>query len=201
MRFLISLWRMVGNAPLGQLSASSIVKFSLQTHFEGMRSDSQPYLRLNASWNSLLFNEKLYSSRGNVVSQLEDPLSLASSAALDRWSGSLRLEAFSASCFLLSDFTLRLICFCSVMVSSLSLYCQSRMSLVIGPQMSLEAWRWDGDVRSGIARPPRRQGSARSSRSTSEMADLPVRAGMNLFLMMSSTGARRSPVPGVVRIE
>ena len=55
------------------------------------------------------------------------------------------------------------------------------MSLVIGPQMSLEAWRWDGDndVRSGIARPPRRQGSARSSRSTSEMADLPVRAGMN----------------------
>ena len=54
-----------------------------------------------------------------------------------------------------------------------------------------EAWRWDGDneVRSGIARPPRRQGSARSSRSTSEMADLPVRAGMNLFLMMSSTGA------------
>ena len=138
-----------------------------------------------------------------MVSQLEDPLSLASSAALDRWSGSLRLEAFSASCFLLSDFTLHLICFCSVMVSSLSLYCRSRMSLVIGPQMSLEAWRWDGDndVRSEIARPPRRQGSARSSHSTSEMADLPVRAGMNLFLMMSSTGARRSPVPGVVRME
>ena len=44
-----------------------------------------------------------------MVSQLEDPLSLASSAALGRWSGSLRLEAFSASCFLLSDFTLRLI--------------------------------------------------------------------------------------------
>ena len=30
---LISLWRMVGNAPLEQLSAWSIVKFSLQTHF------------------------------------------------------------------------------------------------------------------------------------------------------------------------
>ena len=138
-----------------------------------------------------------------MASQLEDPLSLASSAALDRWSGILRLEAFSVSCFLLFDFILHLICFCSVMVSSLSLYCRSKMSLVIGPQMSLEAWRWDGDndVRSGIARPLRRQGSARSSHSTSEMADLPVRAGMNLFLMMSSTGARRSPVPGVERME
>ena len=77
MRFLISLWRMVGNAPLGQLSAWSIVKFSLQTHFEGMRSGSQPYLRLSASRNSLLVNEKLYSSRGNVFSQLEDPLVLS----------------------------------------------------------------------------------------------------------------------------
>ena len=139
MRFLISLWRMVGNAPLGQLSAWSIVKLSLQTHFEGMRSGSQPYLRLNASWNLLLFKEKLYFSRGNAVSQLEDPLSLGSSAALDRCSGSLRLEAFSISCFLLSDFTLRLISFCSVMASSLILYCRSRMSLVIGPQISLEA--------------------------------------------------------------
>ena len=63
-----------------------------------------------------------------MVSQLEDPLSLASSAALDRWSGSLRLEAFSASCFLLSDFTLRLICFCSVMVSSLSLSVKDELS-------------------------------------------------------------------------
>ena len=69
----------------------------------------------------------------------------------------LRLEAFTASCFLFSDFTLCLICFCSVMASLLILCCRSRISLVIGPQMSLEAWRWDSDDdgRSGIARPPR----------------------------------------------
>ena len=40
-------------------------------------------------------------------------------------------------------------------------------------------------VKSGISRPPRRQGSASSSRSASEIEALPVKAGMNSCLMMS----------------
>ena len=86
---------MVGSAPRGQLSAWSMVKLSLHTHVEGILSGIHPYLRLMASRNSLLVRENPYFSRGIAVSQLEDPLSLASSVALDKWSGKLRLEALS----------------------------------------------------------------------------------------------------------
>ena len=79
----------------GQLGAWSKVKFSLQTHLEDNLSGSQSYLRCKASQNSLLLREKLYSSKGSVVSQLEDPFSLESCTALDKWSGRLKLEAFS----------------------------------------------------------------------------------------------------------
>ena len=59
---------------MGALRAGSMVKLSLQTHFAGSLSGSHPYLKLTASLNSLFDSDKLYFSRGNAVSQLEDPL-------------------------------------------------------------------------------------------------------------------------------
>ena len=66
------------------------------------------------------------------------------------------------------------------------------MSLVIGLQISWEAQKWyvDEEMKSGIPRPPKRQGSASSSRLRSEIAGLPVRVGMSLCLMMLSMGSR-----------
>ena len=102
MRFLILWWWMVGNAPRGQPSAWSVVKFSLKAHLEGIRYDSQLYLRLSVSRNSILGREILCSSRGDVISQLEDPLSWASSAALNRWWADWGLWPLHLSFFLLS---------------------------------------------------------------------------------------------------
>ena len=55
-------------------------------------------------------------------------------------------------------------------------------------------------MRLAIAKPPSRHGSASSSRSRSEIFDLPVSAGRNLFLMMSSIGERRLSMSRVVLI-
>ena len=49
-----------------------------------------------------------------------------------------------------------------------------------------------------IPRPPRRDGRASSSRSTSLSTDWPVMAGRNLYLMASSRGRRRSLILGIV---
>ena len=45
---------------------------------------------------------------------------------------------------------------------------------------------------------PSQQGSASNSLSESEIADLLVKAGRNLCLIMFSIGERNLPVPGVV---
>ena len=59
---------------------------------------------------------------------------------------------------------------------------------------------WLQDI-TGLLRlkPPRRAGRAKRSLSASLTQSLPVRAGMNLDLMASSRGCRRSAMSGTVR--
>ena len=120
---LISLCHILGKAPLGQLSAWSMVKVSLHTHLEGILSGNQPYLKDRASLKSLLDRWNPYFSSGRVASQEDEHLSWASSAALERWSGKLRAEALAASLFLLSEQILSLIFRCSALVASSMFRC------------------------------------------------------------------------------
>ena len=138
-RSLISLCRILGKAPLGQLSAWSMVKVSLHTHLEGIFSGNQPYLKDKASLKLLLERWNPYFSSGRVASREDEPLSWASSAALERWSGKLRAEAVAASLFLLSDLIVSLIFHCSALVASSMFRCWFTIQLTIGLQISDEA--------------------------------------------------------------
>ena len=97
---LILLWRIEGNPPLEQERACSTEKEAPQTQCEGVRAGSQPYLRHRASTKAPLCKQKPCSLMGRVVSQLEEPFSLA--RVIARWrvgvSSACRLLAEAVSC-------------------------------------------------------------------------------------------------------
>ena len=62
--------------PRIQIIAWSASKKSPQTHTVGMSLNSQPYLNLIASLNSLLLRVKFISLKGITLSQREAPFSL-----------------------------------------------------------------------------------------------------------------------------
>ena len=139
MRFLISLCLNVGNPPLGQFSACSMVKSKWQVHLVGNRSGSQPYLRQRASLKSPLCKANPYSFRGKVVGQLEEPFSVASSLARLRGSGSWIWAALLGCCSLLSDLVFIFLALSSVIVSSFSFGFCSRMRVISDSVMSFDA--------------------------------------------------------------
>ena len=55
----------------------------------------------------------------------------------------------------------------------------------------------------GLSRaiPPSLAGNVRRTRSKSFGGGLPVRAGVNLVLMIDSSGKRLGPMPGMVRVR
>ena len=65
------------------LVVRSVMDKSPQTHTIEMSMNSQPYLNLTASLNSLLLRVKFISFKGITLSQLEAPFSLINSTA--RW--------------------------------------------------------------------------------------------------------------------
>ena len=72
---LTSLWRRVGNPPLGHERACCTEKGAPQAQWVGMLSGVQPYLSAIASRKALLWREKPNSPIGRDVSQLEAPFS------------------------------------------------------------------------------------------------------------------------------
>jgi len=60
----------------------STVSLASQAQCRGSPAGSQRYLRAMASWNAVLWSEKLCSCKGKTVSQLEAPFSEASSIDL-----------------------------------------------------------------------------------------------------------------------
>ena len=95
-RSLISCHR-IGKPPLGQVKAWSIVNLVPHSQFEGVRLKGQPYLRAIASRNAPLCSLNPKSAIGKVVSQLEAPLSEASSIDLFNTSGK-SLFSLSMAC-------------------------------------------------------------------------------------------------------
>ena len=73
---------MDGNPPFAQDSACSTERLFPQAHFDGISEGAQLYLRASASWKAPLWRAKPCSARGRAVNQVEDPFSVAKSAAL-----------------------------------------------------------------------------------------------------------------------
>ena len=78
----ISLWRMMGNPPLGHESTCSTVKVEPHSQWRGTLDGGHPYLRARASLNAPLCRQNPNSSMGREVNQFEAPFSLASSMVL-----------------------------------------------------------------------------------------------------------------------
>ena len=108
-------------------------------HLVGKRSGSQPYLRHRASLKSPLCKANPYSFRGKVVSQLEEPFSVASSLARLRGSGSWIWAALLACCSLLSDLVFIFLALSSVIVSSSNFGFCSRIRVTSGSVMFFDA--------------------------------------------------------------
>ena len=70
-RSLASLWHTVGNPPVGQCRALSVLKGLPQIHLEGSLSRAHPYLSASASLNAPLWMAKSWCCSGRAVSQLE----------------------------------------------------------------------------------------------------------------------------------
>ena len=86
---LTSLWCTVGNPPVGQFRAWSVLKGLPQMHWEGSLSRAHPYLGASASLNAPLWMAKPWCRSGMTVSQLEAPFSLASFLTRCNVSGNL----------------------------------------------------------------------------------------------------------------
>ena len=70
-RSLTSLWHTVGNPPVGQFRALSVLKGLPKIHLEGSLSRAHPYLSASASLNAPLWMAKTWCCSGRAVSQLE----------------------------------------------------------------------------------------------------------------------------------
>ena len=82
-RSRISLCRCIIKPPHIQIVAWSVSNTFPQTHTVGMSLNSQPYLSLIASLNSLLLRMKFISFNGITLSQLKAPFCFINSTA--RW--------------------------------------------------------------------------------------------------------------------
>ena len=79
-RSLISLCLIDGKPPLAQDRACSTEKVEPQAHLAGNLSGVQPYRSVRSSWKAPLCNAKPCSESGRMVSQVDEPFSLASFA-------------------------------------------------------------------------------------------------------------------------
>ena len=78
----ISLWRIDGNPPRGQLKTCSTVNCLLHAQWDGRCGGRQPYRRQRASLKAPLWRANPCSSIGRVESQLEAPFSVEALTAL-----------------------------------------------------------------------------------------------------------------------
>ena len=128
----------------------------------GRASGNQPYLKLTASLNALLWRTNPFFSSGRVVSQIEEPFSLANSTCLLRLSSICRLAAHSSWCRLFFPLNLPLLCFILVSkCSGISCFI-SRVRLTKGVVMSQELRYCSSAISVGLINPmpPRRHGRA-----------------------------------------
>ena len=86
-KFLISLCLIDGKPPLVQDRVRSTERVDPQSHLAGSLSGFQPYRSAKASWKAPLCNAKLCSKSGRMVSQVDEPFSLASFTDLCRLAG------------------------------------------------------------------------------------------------------------------
>ena len=185
-----SLCRHMVTPPEGHDRACSVEKVVPHTHSLGRSGGVQLYLRHSASRKAPLWRANPWAAMGNAVSQLWAPFSLPSSAALCRcWGSRAFTSVATSSCLLrLSALRVCLMDCCSCPVSPRSPFCCS-ISVVSGSvTCSEEVCSSSMAVGFTNPRPPWRDGSARSSRSTSDGLFLPVRAGRNCWRMVSSRG-------------
>ena len=109
-RSRISLCWTIGNPPVGQFKAWSMVNDLPQAHVVGNRGGCHQYLKQRAPRKAPLCSEKPWFSIGSATNQLEEPFSFATSISFWSFSGScgrrLLAAAICAFRFLLFTFTL-----------------------------------------------------------------------------------------------
>ena len=72
-----SLWRMIGNPPVGQYRAWSMVNYLPQAHVVGNSGGCHPYLKQIASHKALLWSVNPWLSIGSATNQLDEPFFFA----------------------------------------------------------------------------------------------------------------------------
>ena len=188
----ISLCLIEGKPPFGQERACSTENCVPRSQLTGVRYGCHPYLRHNASRKAPLCNVNPNSAMGRAVSQLDAPFSWA--RAMDLWReaervGWSRLED-SFSCERLR-----------LCISAWALSCSSRASgETVGIFSEIRIFKWPAifrEAENSPEQPLERSlkpmpasllGSTRRSPSASLGGGLPVRAGMSLVRMVSSSG-------------
>ena len=199
---LISLWRIKVKPPQGHVNACSTLYCAPQTHFSGIRSGFQPYLKWIASQNAVLLKWNPCSSIGSVASQLDAPFADASSIILcsSADASSNTCAATSAMCVDLCWEILVLVRFCSASQLGEAFPSCCRMGSHNGLDREHEAVYSRAASSWGLARPspPWRVSNARTFLIMSLMSCLPEMDGRSWLWMAASSGANSSLSMGVV---